>query len=173
MKSLLLQDETTTPLGLAKAGEPVEGVQKLIACPDLASAGQAAVGITLKWTHSESRFSVEQYSAIYQGISGKDVVEQVRTASSTCQRGPNAVPLTLEVDEYFYSQEGLPMTKPYVDRYSYCVINYFRERRTCTSVLAKGDRVTRVTVDSPAERVDGKSFDFAPLAQAVTDRLVA
>jgi hypothetical protein len=42
VRSLLLPDDVIAANKLVKKDEPVEGVQKLIDCPDLASAGQAA-----------------------------------------------------------------------------------------------------------------------------------
>ena len=81
-RSLLLPDDVTTANALVKKDEPTEGVQKLIDCPDLASADQAAAGITASWTwsHNGQHATVTQYNAVYRGITGKEVIKQARAA---------------------------------------------------------------------------------------------
>ncbi|MBB5801013.1 hypothetical protein F4560_000781 [Saccharothrix ecbatanensis] len=102
---------------LVKKDDPVEGVQKLIDCPDLASAGQAAAGITATWTWSQGdlQTTVTQYNAVYRGIAGKDVIKQARAAAS-CHRGSGSGISPLDLDEYFYGGGDLGFAKPFVDR---------------------------------------------------------
>ncbi|MEU4740629.1 hypothetical protein AB0G02_09185 [Actinosynnema sp. NPDC023658] len=177
VRALLLPDQVTAPKGLVEAGEPVEGVRKLIECPDLPSAGQAVAGITATWTWSGDRRSaiVTQYSAVYREVSGKDVVKQARTAS-TCYRGADLrITEPQPLDEYLYAQDDLGRTTPFVDdRYSYCISNEVTHRQVCVAVQAKADKVVRTTIDLAADPLVGdgwlSSKDFA---QAVTDRLVA
>lgn len=175
VRTLLLPDEVTAPHGLVETGEPVEGVQPLVACPELASAGQTAAGITATWTWSDatSQVVVTQYSAVYRGISGKDVVKQTRAAAG-CHRSPDAVPSPLDVDEYFYIQDDQGPTKPFVDdRFAYCVMNYPRHHSTCTAVQAKGDKVIRTSFEKTGQVTADTAPSVRMFAQAVTDRLVA
>lgn len=176
-RGLLLSEEVTAPKGLVATGEPAEGVRKLIECPELASAGQAVAGVTATWTWSADgrRATVTQYSAVYRDVPGKDVVKQIRAASG-CYRGRHVREAEPEpVDEYLYMQEDLGTTKPFVDdRYSYCVSNEVTDHSICVAVQAKGDKVTRTTIDLHGSSLGGGAWlaskDFA---QAVTDRLVA
>lgn len=68
------------------------------------AAGQALAGITATWTRSTPtrQVTVTQYSAVYQGISARDVIKQAR-AVSTCHRDVEVAyePGHQATDEYF------------------------------------------------------------------------
>ncbi|MBP2337029.1 hypothetical protein [Saccharothrix coeruleofusca] len=174
-RPLLLPEEVTAAKGLVRAGEPVEGVTALVQCPDLASAGQAAAGITTAWTWSGAtqQAKITQYGVVYRDVAGKDVVKQARAASG-CHRDFGSVESALHIDEYFYTQENQGPTKPFVDdRYAYCLVNSVRAHQICTALQAKGDRVVRMTIDITGPQTDLDTIKVSTFAQAVTDRLVA
>ncbi|MEU5694546.1 hypothetical protein [Actinosynnema sp. NPDC020468] len=174
VRDLVLRDQDTSAKGLTKVGDPVVGTQKLVECPELPSADKAVAGVTAKWTwsHAAEKAEITEYAVVYRDVPGRDVVREAR-AASTCHRGIGEVESPLQLDEYFYSQDSLGTTKPFVDdRFGYCLWNNPRHRRVCTALQAKGDKVVRVTVDVTGERTDLESIGSATFAQLVTDRLV-
>lgn len=176
VRDLLLPDEVMTAHGLVKKGEPVEGVQKLIDCPDLPSADQAAAGLTTTWGQADGGTYVTftQYNAVYRGITGREVVKQARAASG-CHPAWEENGNSSDRDVYWYSGTDMGPTKPFVDdRFSYCVTNFPRDHSTCTSLQAEGDKVIRTTTEYTGSlEGSGKPITLRMVAQAVTDRLVA
>jgi hypothetical protein len=177
VRPLTLSEEVTAAKGLVSSGAPVEGVTKLVECPELASAGQALAGVTVTWTRSTptQQVTVTQYSVVYQGIPGKDVIKQAR-AASTCHRD---VRIGYELgyqptDEYLHSGEDLGPTKPFVDdRYGYCLSHAVSDRSVCIALLAKGDKVIRLRLDMTGKAGDLDNLWLTDFSQDLTDRLVA
>jgi hypothetical protein len=168
---VMLGDQVTGPLGPVVVTPPTAGVRKLIPCPDpLPSAGKAAAGKYAEWkAEKDGRVTtVAQYTVLYQGVSGRDVVKESRAVSTCFGTVADGVGL-----QPFY-QESLASTKRFVDdRFGFCEYPVGGDDYTCTAVLAKGEVVTVVAVHGPRDTdlsVDPDLKDFAP---ALTDRLFA
>jgi len=168
---VMLGDQVTGPLGLVVTTAPTAGVRKLIPCPDpLPSAGKAVAGKFAEWkAEKDGRVTtVAQYTALYQGVAGRDVVKESRAVASCHTPTPDGVGLQP------YVQEGLASTKRFVDdRFGFCEYPVGGDDYTCTAVLAKGEVVTVVAVHGPRgsdPSVDPDLKDFVP---ALTDLLFA
>lgn len=165
----MLGDQVTGPLGLVVTTPPTAGVRDLVRCPDaLPSEGRAVAGKTTEWTWrgADGRVvEVRQYTAVYQGVSGREVAKEAR-AVSTCHQA---------ADETYYSNGGLPSTKKFVDdRFEYCERQLADKHDTlCSVLLAKGDVVTAVTI----HRTDDGDYTSVPqlkdFVPALTDQLFA
>lgn len=176
LPALVLPDDVTAPKGLVRDGEPAAGVRKLVECPDLASAGQATAGVTARWTWARGgrEVTMTQYNAVYS-VPGKDVVKQARAASN-CHRAEESLPAgeVPTADEYLHLSTGFPTTGRAVDeRYAYCVTNPVRQHSTCTGLMAKGDKIVRLTVDGKGDLRGVESPAIGMFAQALADRLDA
>ncbi|MEV1120256.1 hypothetical protein AB0I91_34840 [Actinosynnema sp. NPDC049800] len=177
VRPLVLPEDVTAAKGLVSGGAPVEGVTALVECPELASAGQALAGITATWTRSTptQQVTVTQYSVVYQGISGRDVIKQAR-AVSTCHRDIEVAyqPGQQATDEFFHSGQDLGPTKPFVDdRYGYCLIRPASDHHVCTALLADGDKVIRLRLDMTSHKGTLDNLGLSDFSQDLTDRLVA
>lgn len=171
---MMLGEQVTGPLGLVVVTSPTAGVRKLIPCPDaLPSAGKAVAGKSAewKWQGADGRVvEVRQYTAVYQGVSGRDVVKEARSVSTCHEKGGAS-----NEGSTYYSEGNLPSTKKFVDgRLGYCEQQPDNEHDTlCSVLLAKGDVVTVVTIhrnDDGDYSVLPQLKDFVP---ALTDQLFA
>jgi hypothetical protein len=171
---VMLGDQVTGPLGLVVVTPPTAGVRDLVRCPDaLPSEGKAVAGKSAewKWQGADGRVvEVRQYTAVYQGVSGRDVLKEARSVATCHEKGGAS-----NEGSTFYSEGNLPSTKKLVDdRFEFCERQPTNKQDTlCSVLLAKGDVVTAVTIhrnDDGDYSVLPQLKDFVP---ALTDQLFA
>ncbi|QFZ20104.1 hypothetical protein [Saccharothrix syringae] len=184
---LALGEQVTGPAGLVPAGEPETGVQPLVECRELASAGQALAGRTQRWTWTAPDGRTATYSlygVVYQGVAAREVVKQARVVSECYprQHDPSGY------DRQRYSEESLPSTRPIIDdRFGYCerdpvdygltIDQYLATpyEYRCTALFAHGNKVLRFHYVSSIDRKTAGSGQPSvhTLAQSLVDLIVA